>query len=66
MRYCAVIPIYNNSKTISEVAKSVTTKLSSQMSPELTAINEKYKGKTDEASRRKMQMLMFFFSFIIS
>lgn len=24
MRYCAVIPIYNNSKTISEVAKSVT------------------------------------------
>ena len=26
------------------------------MSPELTAINEKYKGKTDEASRRKMQM----------
>ena len=24
MRYCAVIPIYNNSKTISEVARSVT------------------------------------------
>ncbi|MBO4736623.1 MAG: glycosyltransferase family 2 protein, partial [Paludibacteraceae bacterium] len=24
MRYCAVIPIYNNSKTISKVAKSVT------------------------------------------
>ena len=25
MRYCAVIPIYNNSKTIGEVAKSATS-----------------------------------------
>ncbi len=38
------------------IKQQKSTKLSSQMSPELTAINEKYKGKTDEASRRKMQM----------
>ncbi len=38
------------------IKQQKSTKLSSQMSPELSAINEKYKGKTDEASRRKMQM----------
>ncbi len=38
------------------IKQQKSTRLSSQMSPELTAINEKYKGKTDEASRRKMQM----------
>lgn len=38
------------------IKQQKSTKLSSQMSPELTAINEKYKGKNDEASRRKMQM----------
>lgn len=38
------------------IKQQKSTKLSSQMSPELNAINEKYKGKTDEASRRKMQM----------
>lgn len=38
------------------IKQQKSTKLSSQMSPELTAINEKYRGKTDEASRRKMQM----------
>ena len=38
------------------IKQQKSTKLSSQMSPELTAINEKYKGKTDDASRRKMQM----------
>lgn len=38
------------------IKQQKSTKLSSQMSPELAAINEKYKGKTDEASRRKMQM----------
>ncbi|MGN1085339.1 MAG: YidC/Oxa1 family membrane protein insertase [Lachnospiraceae bacterium] len=38
------------------IKQQKSTKLSTQMSPELTAINEKYKGKTDEASRRKMQM----------
>ncbi|MBR2409676.1 MAG: YidC/Oxa1 family membrane protein insertase [Lachnospiraceae bacterium] len=38
------------------IKQQKSTKLSAQMSPELTAINEKYKGKTDEASRRKMQM----------
>ena len=38
------------------IKQQKSSKLSSQMSPELTAINEKYKGKTDEASRRKMQM----------
>lgn len=37
------------------IKQQKSTKLSSQMSPELTAINEKYKGKTDEASRMKMQ-----------
>ena len=37
------------------IKQQKSTKLSSQMSPELTAINEKYKGKTDEASRLKMQ-----------
>jgi YidC/Oxa1 family membrane protein insertase len=31
------------------------TKLSAKMNPELTKINEKYKGKKDEASVRKMQ-----------
>ncbi len=38
------------------IKQQKSTKLSAQMSPELSAINEKYKGKTDEASRRKMQM----------
>ena len=38
------------------IKQQKSSKLSSQMSPELSAINEKYKGKTDEASRRKMQM----------
>lgn len=38
------------------IKQQKSTRLSSHMSPELTAINEKYKGKTDEASRRKMQM----------
>ncbi len=38
------------------IKQQKSTKLSSQMSPELAAINEKYKGKTDEASRRKMQL----------
>jgi len=38
------------------IKQQKSTKLSSQMSPELSAINAKYKGKTDEASRRKMQM----------
>lgn len=37
------------------IKQQKSTKLSSQMSPELAAINEKYKGKTDEASRMKMQ-----------
>ena len=37
------------------IKQQKSTKLSAQMSPELTAINEKYKGKTDDASRRKMQ-----------
>lgn len=31
------------------------TKLSSKMNPELTAITEKYKGKKDEVSQRRMQ-----------
>ncbi len=38
------------------IKQQKSTKLSSQMSPELSEINAKYKGKTDEASRRKMQM----------
>ena len=38
------------------IKQQKSTKLSSQMSPEISAISEKYKGKTDEASRRKMQM----------
>lgn len=37
------------------IKQQKSTKLSTQMSPEITAINEKYKGKNDEASRRKMQ-----------
>lgn len=37
------------------IKQQKSTKLSSQMSPELAAISEKYKGKTDEASRMKMQ-----------
>lgn len=38
------------------IKQQKSSKLSAQMSPELSAITAKYKGKTDEASRRKMQM----------
>lgn len=37
------------------IKQQKSAKLSSHMSPELTAISEKYRGKTDEASRMKMQ-----------
>lgn len=37
------------------IKQQKSTKLSAQMSPEITAIQEKYKGKNDEASRMKMQ-----------
>lgn len=37
------------------IKQQKTGKLTSRMSPELTAISEKYKGKKDEASQRKMQ-----------
>jgi len=37
------------------IKQQKSSKLSSQMSPELSAISEKYRGKTDEASRMKMQ-----------
>ena len=40
------------------IKQQKSTKLSAQMSPEITAINEKYRGKTDEASRMKMQREM--------
>lgn len=37
------------------IKQQKSSKLSTQMSPELSAISEKYKGKNDEASRMKMQ-----------
>lgn len=37
------------------IKQQKSTKLSAQMSPEITAIQEKYRGKNDEASRMKMQ-----------
>lgn len=37
------------------IKQQKSAKLSTKMNPELTAINEKYKGKTDQASRMKMQ-----------
>ena len=37
------------------IKQQKTGKLTSRMSPELTEISNRYKGKKDEASQRKMQ-----------
>lgn len=38
------------------IKQQKSSKLTAKMSPELTAINEKYKGKKDETSQRMMQL----------